>query len=266
MAAVLKKPQFSHVPVEQLRRGRYQPRRDFDESGLAELAASIQSSGLIQPIVVRQCGAYYEIIAGERRWRAAQRAGLDSVPCLVNDYTDEQAAAVTLIENIQRRNLNPIEEAQSLQRLADDFHYSHEEIAAIVGKSRSQITNMLRLLRLDNQVQRWLIEGKLSEGHGKILAGYGPREQIALGERCIAQGWSVRQAEQQAKKLTEKPDAQESHRADITRLERIIGDQLGAKIKIETETGAKSGWLNIQFSDNDTLSGLLQKIGVKYDE
>ena len=262
----MKKPQLSQLSIEQLRRGRYQPRRDFDETALAELAESIRSSGLIQPIVVRQCGEQqYEIVAGERRWRAAQLAGLDLVPCLINDYTDEQAAAVTTIENIQRKNLNPIEEAQSLQRLVDDFNYLHDEVAAVVGKSRSQVSNSLRLLRLDERVQRWLIEGKLSEGHGKILAGLNHREQMDLAQRCVTQQWSVRQTEQQVKKMQAQPAIAPAYKADIKRLERIMSDRFGAKVKVDTDATAQSGWVSIQFYDNDTLSGLLEKMGISYD-
>ena len=244
---------------------RYQPRRDFDETALAELAESIRSSGLIQPIVVRQCGdLQYEIIAGERRWRAAQLAGLEMVPCLINDYTDEQAAAVTTIENVQRKSLNPIEEAKALQRLVDDFNYLHDEVAAVIGKSRSHVTNCLRLLRLDSRIQNWLIEGKLSEGHGKILAGLNPLEQIELAQRCISQSWSVRQTEQQLKKMQSQPAMTHAHQTDIHRLERIISEQLGTKVKVDST--AQSGWLSIQFYDNDTLSGLLEKMGIRYDD
>lgn len=261
------KPQLCTLAVDQLQRGRYQPRRDFDEAALAELAESIRSSGLIQPIVVRPCGPrQYEIVAGERRWRAAQLAGLASVPCLINDYSDEQAAAVTTIENVQRQNLNPIEEAQSLQRLVADFRYLHDEVAAVIGKSRSHVTNMLRLLKLDERVQRWLIENQLSEGHGKILVGLNSPEQIALGERCIAQGWSVRQLEQHLKKMQAQPAIAPAHRADIKRLERILSDRLGARVCVETDITAQSGWLNIQFHDNDTLAGLLTKIGIPQDD
>jgi ParB family transcriptional regulator, chromosome partitioning protein len=257
------KPQLLTLPIEQLRRGKYQPRRDFDETALAELAASIRSSGLIQPLVVRRCGTnQYEIVAGERRWRAAQLAGLDAVPCLLNEYSDEQAAAVTTIENIQRKNLNPIEEAQSLQRLIDEFHYLHDEVAAVIGKSRSQVTNILRLLRLEEPVQRWLIAGNLSEGHGKILAGFTPSQQIELAERCVLQSWSVRQLELHIKKMQAQTAIAPAHRADIKRLERLVSDHLGAKVRVETDPSMSSGWLNIQFYDNDTLTGLLAKMGV----
>ena len=262
-----KKPELRALALDQLCRGRYQPRRDFDPASLAELAESIRSRGLIQPIVVRQCGhQQYEIVAGERRWRAAQLAGLTAAPCLINDYSDEQAAAVTAIENIQRKNLNPIEEAQSLQRLVDEFNYLHDEIAAVIGKSRSHVSNVLRLLRLDERVQRWLIEGKLSEGHGKILAGLTPAEQIAIAQRCIDEAWSVRQTEQHLKKFEAPSAAAPAHRGDINRLERIVSDHLGAKVKLDAHLTAPGGWLRIQFYDNDTLSGLLEKMGVKPDD
>lgn len=262
-----KKPQLCQLGIDQLRRGRYQPRRDFDETALNELAASIRSSGLIQPIVVRQCGEQeYEIVAGERRWRAAQLAGLTTIPCLINDYSDEQAAAVTTIENLQRKNLNPIEEAQSLQRLVDDFQYLHDEVAAVVGKSRSQVTNTLRLLRLEPQVQNWLISEALSEGHGKILAGLGQKDQIELGQRSIDQGWSVRYLEQQVRKIQNQPDLASSHQADVKRLERALSDHFGTKARVETDPYSKTGWISIQFFNNDTLSGLLEKIGVLWDE
>lgn len=257
-----KKPHLCQLPIESLRRGQYQPRRHFDEKALKELSDSLRSSGMIQPIVVRQRrDQAYEIIAGERRWRAAQMAGFSEVPCLMNTYSDAQAAAVTTIENIQRQNLNPIEEARSLQRLVDEFKYHHEEVAAIIGKSRSQVTNALRLLRLDARVQERLISGELSEGHGKILAGVDSNDQFKLAEQCIEQAWSVRQLEQKIKKIQSQSNAVPA-RADILRLERLIADQLGAKVKIETGPDARGGWLRIQFHNNDTLEGLLEKIGL----
>ncbi len=257
-----KKFQLCQLPIESLRRGQFQPRRYFDETALRELSDSIRSSGMIQPIVVRQnSDNSYEIIAGERRWRAAQLAGLSVVPCLINNYSDAQAAAVTAIENIQRQNLNPIEEACSLQRLVDEFKYHHDEVAAIIGKSRSQVSNALRLLRLDSRVQQWLISGELSEGHGKILAGLDHNDQYKLAEQCIEQAWSVRQLEQKIKKSQSQPTPAPI-RADIIRLERILADQLGAKVKIETDPAARGGWLRIQFHNNDTLEGLLEKFGL----
>ena len=193
-------------------------------------------------------------------------AGLSIVPCLINDYSDEQAAAVTAIENLQRKNLNPIEEAESLQRLVNDFNYLHEEVAAVIGKSRSQVTNSLRLLRLEPQVQSWLIEGKLSEGHGKILAGLHKSDQLELGQRTINQNWSVRHLEQQIKKIQTQPALTSANQADIKRLERILSDHLGTRIRVETDISAQSGWINIQFYNNETLAGILEKIGISPDD
>ncbi len=256
------------LPIEHLKRGRFQPRREFDNTALEELAESIRSSGLIQPIVVRKLAAddRYEIIAGERRWRAAQIAGMSHVPCLIQNYTDEQAAAVTAIENIQRKSLNPIEEAQSLQRLIDEFGYSHEQVAAVIGKARSQVSNTLRLLRLDEKVQTWLIEGKLTEGHGKLLAALNSREQLELAKRCVDNQWSVRQIEQQLKKTSSQCTAPSSLHADIKRLEKILSDRFSTKVKLETDGNGKSGWVSIQFFDNEILQGLLEKMGVVLEE
>src|SRR4029079_3847018 len=173
-----RKPTLQQITIDRLSRGKYQPRQHFDPEKLQELADSIKSTDwLLQPIVVRPLSdGNYEIVAGERRWRAAQLAGLGEVSCLVFNYSDEQALQASIVENISRADLNPIEEAQAYQRLIDEFHYLHEEVAASVGKSRTAITNSLRLLKLDPRVQKFLIEGKLSEGHGKILASLEPHQ------------------------------------------------------------------------------------------
>ena len=189
-----------NIPIEYLERGRFQPRRYFDETSLQELANSIKEHGLIEPVVVRAISEnHYEIIAGERRWRACQLAGHDTIRCEVRDLNDEAVAAITIIENIQRENLNPIEEAQGYQRLIDEFGYMHEEVAYEVGKSRTKITNSLRLLKLDHKIQDYLREGKISEGHGKILAGLPKDIQFTLGHLCVSRGWSIRKLEQEAK-------------------------------------------------------------------
>lgn len=262
------KAELRQLPVEFLQRGKYQPRRQFTQEQLEELAQSIRENGLVQPIVVRLLAENcYEIVAGERRWRAAQLAQLDTVLCLINHYTDEQAAAVTTIENIQRENLNPIEEAMAYQRLLDEFHYIHDEIAAIVGKSRAKITNSLRLLKLDQRIQTLLIEGCLSEGHGKILAGLPENKQYLLAQDCVSKAWSVRQLEQVVKKLETADHASTNNEvSNITYLARKLGDHMGCKVDIDFNQGTRQGKLIIDFHNLDALEGILQKMKFKYEE
>lgn len=262
------KPQLVLLAIEKLKRGKYQPRRDFDPESLAELAESIKSSGLIQPIVVRSItNDQYEIIAGERRWRASQLAGLDRVSCLIQDYTDEEAAAVTLIENLQRKDLNPIEEAQSLQRLVEEFGYSHEQIGTTVGKSRTKITNTLRLLRLDDRVQQWLIERQLSEAHGKLLAGLPALQQYDLAQQCLAKGWAVRKLDEEIKKLAVNGlTSNNGSDKEIARLERHVSEQIGAKVQFDVDSNPKSGWLKIRYFDLETLQSVLDRLGVTNED
>ncbi|MBA3660282.1 MAG: ParB/RepB/Spo0J family partition protein [Gammaproteobacteria bacterium] len=255
------------LPIEQLTRGKYQPRQYFDPEKLQELADSIKSTGgLVQPIVVRmikdQC---YEIVAGERRWRAAQLAGLDEISCLVCEYTDEQALQAAIIENISRADLNPIEEAQAYQRLIDEFQYLHEEIAASVGKSRAAITNSLRLLKLEPSIQVYLIQGELTEGHGKILASLPTHQQLALAERAVRYGWNVRKVETEAKKLN-PPTIPESNYSDanIKHLEVALTEHVGNKVHIECEQQG-GGFVRIRFNNIDELEGHFVKIGFKYE-
>ncbi|MAZ38787.1 MAG: chromosome partitioning protein ParB [Legionellales bacterium] len=262
------KPQLKQLPIECLSRGKFQPRKQFDIEALTELSESIKSSGLIQPIVVRPISdKQYEIVAGERRWRAAQKAGLTEVSCLINAYSDEQTAAVSTIENVNRVDLNPIEEAYAYQRLIDDFGYLHDEIAAVVGKSRSKITNLLRLLVLDKRVQTFLIEGEITEGHGKILAGCSESIQYQLAEKCIRQGWSVRKLEQMAKLHTQPKTAmQNAEDVNIKALESLASEQVGAAVKLEHDEVERSGWLKIKYYNADTLAGILDKLGIQYEE
>lgn len=258
-----------NLPVEQLQRGKYQPRHDFNPDALQELAESIQAQGIIEPIIVRPIASgHYEIVAGERRWRAAQLAGMDLVPCLVRDYNDRQAAKITLIENIQREDLNPIEEAKALYCLLEEFNYTHDEIAQSLGKSRAKITNSLRLLHLDTRVQQLLIEKKLSEGHGKALAGLPMLEQYELAQRCLSGDWSVRQIEQEVKQHKEQRDSlgSSTHQdANITRLERLASLRFGSDVKLENNSNQKSGWIKIKYYDYETLSGILEKMGVDHE-
>jgi ParB family chromosome partitioning protein len=255
---------FKNIPIEWLQPGKYQPRRDFAEASLQELAHSIQQQGLIEPLVVRQIADNrYEIIAGERRWRAAMSVGLSEVPCIIGDYSDQQAAAVTLIENIQREDLNLIEEANGYERLLLEFHFKQDEIAALVGKSRSHIANILRLLTLAENVQLLIRSRELSLGHARMLVGLRQHEQITLANECCQQGWSVRYLEDKVRKHKQNEPLEKSN-ADIERLQVLLSQQMGAPVHIRQE-GPHGGWLNIKFFDNDTLTGLLERMGLSYD-
>ncbi len=261
------KPILQQLSIDQLVRGNYQPRRHFDQEQLQELATSIKTTGgLLQPIVVRPLpSGAYEIIAGERRWRAAQLAGINEVSCLISHYTDEQALQATIIENINRADLNPIEEAQAYQRLITEFHYLHEEVAATVGKSRAAITNSLRLLKLDRRVQELLMLGQLSESHGKILAGIPTEHQYALAARCIEKNWSVRKIELEAKKIAAPMPTQDPYGdPNIKRLETALSDHLGNQVNIDCEDRG-GGYVKIRFNNIDELEGHFERLGFKYD-
>ena len=263
-----RRPTLQQIAIDLLVRGKYQPRQHFDQEKLQELADSIKSTGgLLQPIVVRPLSSgKYEIVAGERRWRAAQLAGLGDVSCLVYPYSDEQALQASIVENISRADLNPIEEAQAYQRMIDEFHYLQEEVAASVGKSRVAITNSLRLLKLDPRVQSLLIKGQLSEGHGKILASLEPHQQIALAEQCVQKGWNVRKMEMEAKKLqqTPTPDSPYSD-ANLKRLEVALSEHIGNRVNIDYEERG-GGYVRIRFNNVDELEGHFQRIGFKTEE
>ena len=261
-------PQLKHISLDLLVRGEYQPRRHFDPVQLQELADSIKTTGgLLQPIVVRptQCGKY-EIIAGERRWRAAQLVNLSDVPCLVNHYTDEEALQASIIENINRADLNPIEEAAAFQRLIDEFHYLHEEVAAAVGKSRTSITNALRLLKLDLRVQALLIQGQLSEGHGKILAGLDPHHQLTLAEECIQKQWSVRKTELEAKKYGNTKSIEGPYSdPNLKHLETALSSHIGNDVQINYEDRG-GGYVKIRFNNVDELEGHFDRLGFKLED
>jgi ParB family chromosome partitioning protein len=261
------KPILQSLGIDQLVRGKYQPRHHFDPALLQELADSIKSTGgLLQPIVVRPlANGKYEIVAGERRWRASQLAGMSEISCLVSHYTDEQALQASIVENINRADLNPIEEAFAYQRLIDEFHYLHEEVAAAVGKSRTTVTNALRLLKLDARVQELLITGKISEGHGKILAGISLQHQFPLAERCIQKGWSVRKIELEAKKLQNPVNNTGPFSdANIRHLETALSDHVGNQVHIDCEEKG-GGTVKIRFNNIDELEGHFERLGFKYE-
>jgi ParB family chromosome partitioning protein len=255
------------LKVNQLQPGKYQPRSHMDESALNELAASIKAQGVMQPILVREvAGGSYEIIAGERRWRAAQRAGLAQVPVLVRKVPDNVALAMALIENIQRENLNPLEEAIGIQRLIDEFKMTHQTAADAVGRSRSAATNLLRLLKLPKLVQDMVAEGRLDMGHARaILALESAAQQIGAAHKIVAEGLSVREAEQLVQKLAHpqhaKPGKSKVTDRDILSLQERIAESLGAKVGIKH--GAKgAGKLVIEYRTLDQLDDVLSKLGI----
>ncbi len=258
---------FKSIPIEWLQRGHFQPRKIFNEAALQELAASIQAQGLIEPLVVRELpNQRFEIIAGERRWRAAMIAGLKEVPCLIDNYTDEQTAAITLIENIQRQDLTLLEEASGYQRLYKEFHFNQDEIATLVGKSRSHVANILRLLSLCDAVQERLNAGQLSLGHARALIGLSPQQQLFFANKIKQNDWSVRRLEDEVRtsKLTGTAPERCSKTTDLTHLQTQLAEHIGTPVQIITDN-EQGGWLKIKFFDNDTLSGLLERMGLRYD-
>jgi len=261
------KSNLRELPVDLLSRGQFQPRVDMHEETLKELAESIRVQGVVQPIVVRSIGrangeTRYEIVAGERRWRAAQLAGLDTVPALIRDIPDEAAVAVALIENIQRENLNPIEEAGGLARLVQQFEMTHAEAAEAVGRSRAAVSNLLRLLELPEPVTRLLEGGKLDMGHARALLGIGSAEaMVELAGRAARAGWSVRETERAVRRLAEAKPAKQSARGsdpNVRRLETELGETLGAAVSIEG--GDKGGRIVIRYGSLDELDGILAHI------
>jgi ParB family chromosome partitioning protein len=251
------------IPVEFLQRGEYQPRREFNSDSLQELADSIASQGLIQPIVVREVAQNkYEIIAGERRWRAAQLAGLDSVPAIVREISDQATIAIALIENIQREDLNAIEESQALIRLQDEFNLTQQQVAQAVGKSRSAVTNLMRLASLQPMVQQQLERGDIELGHAKCLLALEGETQILAARTVASEGLTVRQTEVLVKKL-QLPDTQIKTKTtpnqDILNLQNQLSEKLGAAVKIQH--GSKgAGKLSISYNSVDELDGILSHL------
>jgi ParB family chromosome partitioning protein len=259
-----KKVELQQLPIEALQRGRFQPRHHFDSEALAELAQSIrQMGGLLQPIVVRPLTHNrYEIIAGERRWRACQLAELSTVSCLVGEYSDEQALQAAIVENINRSDLNIIEEAKAYLRLQEEFIYTHDEIGALVGKSRAAISNLLRLLKLDSRIQQYLIEGSLSEGHGKLLAGLPLEEQYPFAHQCVENDLSVRQLERLIKSGKKENPAATRKDPNIAQLENTLAEQVGSPVAVDYDENGR-GALRIQFQNLEILQGILHRFGVK---
>ena len=258
----------SVLPLDVLQAGRYQPRGRMDEGALAELADSIRQHGVMQPILVRALSdpGRFEIIAGERRFRAAQLAGLTEVPVLVREVSDEAAAVMALIENMQREDLNPLEEAQGIHRLINDFGLTHEQAAHALGRSRSAVSNLLRLLQLAEPVQTMLLAGDIDMGHARALLALDAAGQLQIAQNIIARRLSVRDTEKAVRSLVERFELQPSRRPasspnrDLSRLEETLSDYLGTAVQIRH--GAKDkGQLQISFHGWDHLSGLLERIG-----
>jgi ParB family chromosome partitioning protein len=250
------------LPVTRIRPGRYQPRTKMDQQALAELAGSIRAQGLMQPLLVRPVDRdRYELIAGERRWRAAQMAGLEEVPVLVREVPDEAALAMSLIENIQRENLNPMEEAAGLERLIEEFRMTHEQAADAVGRSRSATTNLLRLLKLAKPVQEMVMEGALEMGHARALLALDGARQIEAGNRIAARGLSVRETEALVQTMLRGPGQRRRREADrdVARLEEEVAERLGTTVEIRP--GRKgSGKLVLHYSGLEHLEQLLKKL------
>ena len=252
------------LALEQLRPGRYQPRTRMDPQALSELADSIRAQGVIQPILVRPVGIdSYEIIAGERRFRAAQIAGLSEVPVLVKHVADEAALAIALIENIQREDLNALEQAHGVQRLIKEFDFTHEQAAQAIGRSRSATTNLLRLLNLAGPVQQLLMDGALEMGHARALLPLPAAEQIQLGQHLAARGLSVREAEALVERALRPPrDRAGRHAApdrDLARLEEELSDSLGTSVAIRVAAKGQ-GQIRIAFANLDQLQALLDRL------
>ncbi|MDX1432006.1 MAG: ParB/RepB/Spo0J family partition protein [Gammaproteobacteria bacterium] len=253
------------LPLDVIRKGRYQPRIDIAPEALEELAQSIRARGVVQPIVVRADadGEHYEIVAGERRWRAAQLAGLGEIPAVVRDVADDEALAIALIENIQREDLNAIEEANALKRLVEEFGLTHQEVADAIGRSRAAVSNLLRLLELDADVRGALERGELDMGQARALLGLGGDLQLRAAREVIAKGLTARQTEQLVRRLKEPQAAPGGKRRaedpDVRRLSEELGERIGARVQIQ-QGGSGKGRLVIHYASLDELDGILERI------
>ena len=258
--------ELRQLPVAAIRKGRYQPRTHMDEESLRELAASIATQGIVQPLLVRETAAgAYELIAGERRWRAAQLAGLKDVPVMVRQVADEAALAVGLIENIQRENLNPIEEAGGLRRLLDEFGLTHQQVADTIGRSRTAVSNLLRLLNLDPGVREHLEARRLEAGHARAILALPREQQGAAADLVMRRRLSVRQAEQLVRRLLAQAGAKKKDKKktvldpDIRRLEEELSEHFAAPVRVESHDG-KRGHVKIEYGSLDELDGILARI------
>lgn len=252
---------LTQLSVEQIQRGKYQPRREMDPQALDELANSIRTQGIIQPLIVRPVGDKYEIIAGERRWRAAQLAGLSEVPVIIREIPDEAAVAIALIENIQRENLNPIEEAVAYDRLIEEFGMTHQDVAEAVGKSRTTVTNLLRLLALPAEVRRMLERGQIEMGHARTLITLPEISQLEVAQLIVARGLSVRETENlvRLRQAQRQPAAKKPADPDILRLQEMLSRQLKLRVALQCNAKGK-GKLVIHYRNLKELDQLLAQL------
>ena len=256
---------LASLAIEKLQPGKYQPRSHMDSGRLEELAESIKAQGLIQPIIVRAISAgRYEIVAGERRWRAAQLASLREVPVVIREIEDNAALAMALIENIQREDLNPLEEALALKRLIDEFDLTHQQAADAVGRSRAAVSNLLRLLELPDAIRTLLERRELDMGHARALLTLPAAQALALAKQAAAEGWSVRETERRAKALQKAPPTRTLKPSskpdpDVQALERELSETLGARVQLQSSRGGR-GKLVIAYHSHDELEGILEHI------
>ena len=255
---------LKQVPIEQIRRGKYQPRIHIRPEALQELADSIRAQGLVQPVVLRPVDDGYELIAGERRWRAAQMAGLHEIPAVIRDIPDQAAAAMALIENIQREDLNAMEEAQAIRRLIEEFGLTHQQAAEAVGRSRTAVSNLLRLLDLEEAVKAMVDEGQLEMGHARALLALKGEQQVEAARQVVKKALSVRQTEALVKRLqagADKPGKKPAaaRNPDVLRLEEDLSERIGAPVRIDYDKRGK-GRLVIEYNSLDELDGILERI------
>jgi len=257
--------ELRELAVNKIVPGKYQPRTQMDQAALQTLADSIKSRGIVQPILVRQISTGFEIVAGERRWRAAQMAGLTTIPVLVREIADDAAMGIGLIENIQREDLNPIEEAAGIKRLIDEFKLTHDEAAQAVGRSRTAVTNLLRLLELAKPVKDMVMEGKLDMGHARALLSQGKSQQVELAHQIVLKGLSVREAErlvQQANQVPKVAKKAEPADRDLKRLENELAEKLGTQVKLTSDKKGR-GTMTIQFHSLEQFDGILTRTRLK---
>ena len=252
------------LPIEQIQPGKYQPRRHWNDEALDELAASIKAQGLIQPVVVRELGKHrYELIAGERRWRAAQRAQLGEIPALIKQVAEQAVPAMALIENIQRQDLTPLEEADALKRLIEDFELTHQQAADAVGRSRASVSNLLRLTELPEAIKKLLDDGKLEMGHARCLLTLEESVAVPLARQAVTLGWSVRELEEAARRAQTAPKGKARHAPardpNISALERELGERFATRVELAQGKGGR-GKLVIHYHSNDELDGILGKL------